>query len=212
MAKIYLVRHAESIANTQGIYQGITYDTGLSIHGKEQATALADRFREIAIDTIVASPLRRTHETALYVSVAKRLSVCLEPSLKETNHGTWEGKSKQEIAERWPKLYRKWQRFPSRVAFPDGERFIDTQQRVLEWWSAFCKNCSGDTLVVSHDNIIRIIVGSVLNMKLNKIWRFHLQPTAVTKVEIAGGVAHIHSLNDMRHIAAMQVDLAVHAL
>ncbi|MEK9143344.1 MAG: histidine phosphatase family protein, partial [Patescibacteria group bacterium] len=33
MAKIYLIRHAESIANAQGIYQGQTYDTELSVRG-----------------------------------------------------------------------------------------------------------------------------------------------------------------------------------
>lgn len=212
MAKIYLVRHAESIANTQSIYQGVTYDTKLSQKGIAQATALADCFRDISIDCVVASPLKRTYETAIVVAQRKGIAVQKEPAIMETNHGKWEGKSKQEIIKDWPKLYRKWQRFPSRVTFPAGERFVETQQRVLSWWHRLCIADPADTLVVSHDNILRIIIANILNMKLNKIWKFHLQPTAVTKVEIVSDRATLQVLNDTRHIAVLQVDLAAHAL
>ncbi|MBI3576725.1 histidine phosphatase family protein [Candidatus Gottesmanbacteria bacterium] len=213
MAKIYLVRHAESIANTQGIYQGITYDTGLSQRGKTQAKALAARFCNVAIDSITSSSLKRTYDTAACVAAVKGIPhVHIEESIKETNHGEWEGKSKNEIMKRWPKLYRKWEKFPSRVSFPSGERFVDTQRRVLLWWRTFCTSDSGNTLIVTHDNIVRIIVGSVLHMKLNKIWSFHLQPTAVTEIEIVSGEPHIRTLNDAHHIGTSQVNLAAHAL
>lgn len=212
MAKIYLVRHAESIANTQGIYQGITYDTELSARGKMQAVALAGRFRDIAINDIITSPLKRTYETALCVAEAKGIAVCTEMLIRETNHGDWEGKPKQEIDRRWPKLYKKWQRFPSRVTFPEGEQFIETQERVLRWWHEICQNDPHDTLVVSHDNIIRILIAHVFNMKLNKIWKFHLQSTGVTEVDVVTGKATIVLLNDTRHIGRLEADLATHAL
>ena len=44
MAKIYLIRHGESIANTLSIYQGQTYDTDLSPLGNRQVYALHDYF------------------------------------------------------------------------------------------------------------------------------------------------------------------------
>ncbi len=212
MTKIYFVRHAESLANAQSIYQGQSYDTDLSARGKSQAQALAQCFERISFSRVIASPLKRTMQTATIVALNKHLSVQIEPQIIETNHGDWEGKHKDVIKKTWPWIYRKWTRFPSATKFPQGEHFLETQKRVLEWWQLFCQNISSDTLVVSHDNIIRIIVARVLNRKLNKIWKFHLQPTAITEVSVAKDKITLVSLGDSKHLGGLDVDLSMHAL
>ncbi|KKU81699.1 MAG: Phosphoglycerate mutase [Microgenomates group bacterium GW2011_GWA2_47_8] len=212
MAKIYLVRHAQSIANEEGIYQGITYDTDLSPMGKKQAQLLAKCFDAIHITKIISSPLRRTMQTANFVAKSKKLPILEEKSIIETNHGAWEGKHKDVIKKTWPWIYRKWSRFPSSTKFPQGEHFLETQKRVLAWWQLFCQNISSDTLVVSHDNIIRIIVARILNRKLNKIWKFHLQPTAITEVGVTKDNITLVSLGDSKHLGGLDVDLSMHAL
>ena len=131
MRKILLVRHGESVANTEGNYQGITYDTPLSPLGEKQALALAHRLQKIEIDQILASPLTRTRQTAQKVAHIKKMNVELVTDIIETNHGLWESKHKDAIAKRWPEIYKKWQKFPSAVKFPEGDHFLDTQQRVL---------------------------------------------------------------------------------
>ncbi len=212
MAKIYLVRHAESLANAQGIYQGQTYDTELSVRGKSQAQALAQCFEYIPLSRVIASPLRRTMKTAMIVALKKHLPVQIEPQIIETNHGDWEGKHKEIIIKTWPWIYRKWTRFPSSTKFPQGEHFLETQKRVLDWWRLFCQNISADALVVSHDNIIRIIVARILNRKLNKIWKFHLQPTAITGVSVIKDNITLVSLGESKHLGGLNVDLSMHAL
>ncbi|MEK7165945.1 MAG: histidine phosphatase family protein [Patescibacteria group bacterium] len=212
MSKIYLVRHAESIANTQGIYQGVTYDTDLSALGKKQAEALAKIFQNIKIDTILASPLKRTYDTAQSVGKLKKTQVLQETAIIETNHGEWEGKHKHMIRKTWPKLYKKWQKFPSSVHFPGGEDFLDTQKRVLKWWQELCQNHVTDMLVVSHVNIIQIIIANILNTKLNRIWKFPMQPTAVSHIEVSYGLAKLLKLNDASHLGNLQVNLTDHAL
>src|SRR3989344_6806492 len=121
MVKIYLVRHGESVANTQSIYQGQTYDTVLSPLGKKQVLALARRVGEIKIAKIVASPLKRTLKTAEAVQKVLNVALFTDKRIIETSHGEWEGKHKDIIVETWPDLYKKWLRFPSSVRFPDGE-------------------------------------------------------------------------------------------
>lgn len=212
MAKIYLVRHAESFANVQGIYQGQSYDTELSVRGNKQAQALAQRFECTSLSHIIASPLKRTMQTATIVALNKHLAVQVGPQLIETNHGEWEGKHKDVIKKAWPWIYKKWTRFPSSTKFPRGEHFLDTQKRVLGWWQLFYQNVSADTLVVSHDNIIRIIVARILNRKLNKIWKFHLQPTAITEVSVTKDKITLVSLGDSKHLEGLEVDLSMHAL
>ena len=211
MATIYLVRHAESIANTQGTYQGITYDTDLSEAGKQQAEALARLFDSVEIGQIIASPLKRTMQTAAFVARAKDMEVFAERQIIETNHGQWEGKHKDEIRRTWPRLYRKWQRFPSSTKFPDGEHFLETQKRVVIWWREFSQT-EKDSLVVSHDNIIRVIVAKILNMKLNRIWKFHLQPTAITQINSTNGTSALVRLGDGKHLEDLSVNLSMHAL
>lgn len=212
MAKIYLIRHAESLANAQGIYQGQTYNTELSERGKSQAQALAKFFQSIPILQIIASPLKRTMQTAVSVALVKQLSVQTESQIIETNHGDWEGKHKDVIKKTWPWIYKKWTRFPSTTQFPQGEHFLETQKRVLHWWQQFCQAVNADTLVVSHDNIIRIIVARILNRKLNKIWKFHLQPTAITEISVIHDKITLVSLGDSKHLGGLNIDLSMHAL
>ena len=134
MAKIYLVQHAESIANTKGIYQGQTYNTGLSLLGKKQAKSLALKFAKIPIAKIITSPLLRTRETALVVSKLNGAGIFLEEAIIETNHGKWEGEKKAAIVRTWRKIYKNWLDNPPGVKFPGGEAFLYTQKRVLDWW------------------------------------------------------------------------------
>ncbi len=202
---IYLARHGESIANTQGIYQGQTYDTRLSVLGAKQATALAHRFSGAGLQ-IIASPLLRARLTALAVGLPM-----LEPRIVETNHGAWEGKHKNEIELTWPYTYAQWLGNPKDVIFPDGEAFVGTQTRVLEWWAEIVDD-SRDLLVVSHDNILRIIIAHVLRMDLNDIWQFHLQPAAISVVEVVNHKPKIICLNDVTHLQGLETDLSTHAL
>ncbi len=211
MAKIYLVRHGESVANTKGIYQGQTYNTPLSAMGKKQAVALANHFEKINIDRVLASPLKRTKQTALGVAMFKGISLIEEYKIIETNHGEWEGLEKKVIEERWPNIYQLWLKRPADTEFPGGETFRETEERTIHWWNNLVIE-NKDTLVVTHDNIIRIIVAKILGFPLNNIWQFQLHPAAVTTVEINGNDQKILNLNDKGHLTNLIADLDKHAL
>ncbi len=210
MAKIYLVRHGESVANTQGKYQGVSYDTPLSVLGLKQAAKLAKRMKTVQLARIISSPLMRARETAELVSAVKNIPVYLDKNIIETNHGVWEGMHKNEVAKLWPHVYKKWQKFPSQVKFPLGEYFLDTQKRVIDWWERLDK--TEDILIVTHDNIIRILVAKILNRKLNRLWKYHLQPTAITTIEVTSATVNLCKLNDATHLSNLQVNLELHAL
>ena len=206
MAKIFLIRHAESVANTAGIYQGQSYDTGLSPLGLLQSKALARRFTGENLDMVYASPLKRSLQTASLITSHYHP----EPNLIETNHGQWEGKSKAQIQATWPDLYQKWQTHPSLVTFPGGEAFADTAARTINWFDKQTQK-SGSFAAVTHSNIIQIILCSLLNLKLDQMWRLAMQPTAVTLIE-THSPAKIICLNDISHLKDLQSDLSRHAL
>ncbi len=198
---IYLVRHSESIANTLGIYQGQTYDTDLSPLGVRQAQALSKKLANIRFDAIYCSGLKRTRQTAQVLG--KPIN---EPALLETNHGRWEGLPKHKVEKRWPKLYAQWFDDPTHIIFPNGESFQHTQKRVLAWWRRL--NPQDNLAIITHDNILRIIIADILSLPLSSLWQFHLHPVAITIVDNNRLVC----LNDTNHLIGLETNLTHHAL
>lgn len=103
-----LVRHAESEWNrafgTYRIDAGIT-DPGLTPTGVGQARELADRLLGSGIGRIVASPYRRTLQTAAIVAEALEVPVEVEPLVRERcAFSCDQGSAPQELARDWPDL------------------------------------------------------------------------------------------------------------
>lgn len=205
MARIFLVRHAESLANTQGIFQGQTHDTDLSPLGVRQAAALGRRFAQSRFDAILASPLQRTRQTAAALGQAVD-----EPSLTETNHGLWETRSKIFVQSRWPDLYAQWLTHPGTVEFPKGEPFSATRDRVVAWFDRL--SATDQTVVaVTHSNVIMALLTHMLGQPLDAMWQYAMQPTAVTLIE-SHSPARVVYINDTSHLNGLESDLSTHAI
>lgn len=205
MARIYLIRHAESVANARGIFQGRTYDTDLSPLGLLQTQALKNRFISEKFDAIYASPLKRTLQTAKPLN-----HITIEPSLIETNHGQWEGLSKAEIKAKWPKVYDKWLTHPGQVVFPDGEHFSQTVERISRWFDKVSQT-TGTYVAVTHSNVIMVLITKIMGLNVNDMWQFAMQPTAVTLIE-SQSPAKIIYLNDTSHLKGLESDLTTQAI
>lgn len=211
MTRIYLIRHAESIANAKGIYQGQSYDSDLSPLGIKQAEALRQRFSNIPLDAIYSSPLRRTMQTARAIHAHHpNLRIETIRDLMETNHGEWEGKSKQEIEQHWPELYHLWQTTPSIVQFPGGEHFQETARRVISWFKS-AMTTDMTMAVVTHVNVIQILIAHIHGLPLDELRKFSVGSTAVTQVE-SHSPARIIFINDTTHVIDLASDLSKQAL
>ena len=214
MAKIYVIRHAESIANREGIYQGQSYDTDLSSLGEDQAFALAERFSGLDISEVIASPLGRTMQTAEAIAMETGSDVIPDDRIIETNHGEWEGKNKKWIEENYPDVYKTWQTLPSKAVFPGGEVFDETVARVKQFMDEYM--WSGNSVVVTHDNIIRIMVSLAKGSPVDDMWKVTIEPAAINTFEVKEGFYGVFyrvvKLNDTTHLKELKADLALHAL
>ena len=214
ISNIVVVRHAESVANTKGVYQGQTHDTDLSELGQRQAKALAKRISELGIGKIICSPLKRTYQTALEVSRICDCGIEVNELIIETNHGEWEGKDKEWITQNYPEVLQTWYRTPSGAVFPNGESFLDTFERVTQFLET--NQLEDRTMVVTHDNIVRIMVTLANGWTLNDIWTHDIEPAALNFFEVntnAGKTKlNILKLNDNMHLEGLFSDLTVHAL
>ena len=88
--KLYITRHGQASRNAENRILGRTDDI-LSEIGKAQAAELAERMKDIEIDMIFSSPLRRAKDTALAVAGAKGMEIIVDDRLIETDFGDFEG-------------------------------------------------------------------------------------------------------------------------
>ncbi|WP_312165080.1 histidine phosphatase family protein [Phenylobacterium sp.] len=147
---IYLLRHGQTDYNRDGRLQGQT-DSQLTSLGMAQvramAAVLAEQIDDLSGWRILASPLRRTRQSAAIVSQALRLPVEIEPALIEVGCGSWENRMYADLRIEQPAAFagRDWV-FNS----PDGERFEDVDGRVRPWLATLPPEPERKVIAVSH--------------------------------------------------------------
>ncbi len=95
MKKLFFIRHGQSEMNVKKLYAGLT-DTPLTEEGRQQAKKAGQNAKDLEIDLIIASPLRRAHETAKIIAREigyPEKDIQLLDDLKERDYGAWEGTS-----------------------------------------------------------------------------------------------------------------------
>ena len=128
----------------------------------------------------MASPVRRTRETAVILAGILGLEVEEEPGLAEMEFGSWDGLSFTEVQETWPDELSAW--LGDLDAAPHGgESFRTVEKRVLEGRDRLLATYAGRTVVaVSHVTPIKTLVAHALGAPLDAIYKMELAPASVT--------------------------------
>src|SRR5262245_54561599 len=118
--RLFALRHGETVWTRERRFSG-SRDLPLTPQGERQAHALAEALAGERVAAIYASPLERTRGTAEIIARAQRLSVIVEPGLREMAFGDWEGLTRDEVEARWPELFDLWRATPERAVPARGE-------------------------------------------------------------------------------------------
>jgi broad specificity phosphatase PhoE len=167
--KLILVRHGETEGESSIRYHGRT-DVALSELGRGQMRAardeLVERFGRLQFDHVFTSPLVRASEGArLIAGESARLAIVEE--FAEVHFGIFEGLTADEIRERYPQDYARWNadRLSPAYTYPGGESRSEFAERVargvkrmIEIWRP-AAGVASNALVVAHRGVIRTIVG-----------------------------------------------------
>lgn len=210
MAHVYVARHGETTWNLAGRYQG-RRESALSGLGVRQGIALAGAFAaQRTLERIVASPLLRCFATAKFVGDALDLEVETDVRLIEIAHGTWEGRLRDEIAADDPERYRAWREDPAHVGFEGGETLADVQTRWRDFTSTF--EASRETLVVTHDAVVRVALLSETGGTLDDFWKMPVENAAYAVFDVAGTRWNLVDACRNAHLASLRADIAGQAL
>lgn len=143
-------------------------------------------------DLIVTSPLIRCAAFATDLGAKIERPVMTEARLREISFGDWEGRSAGEIFAKSPEAISKFWCDPVNHAPPGGEALESFAQRINQAWQALITTHPGKhILLVSHGGVIRMIIGQLLGMPLNNLFRLEVPMAAISQIRIEDGLPRL---------------------
>jgi broad specificity phosphatase PhoE/ribonuclease HI len=196
----HLLRHGQTEHTPERRYSGRN-DLPLSLTGRAEAEAAAHRVAGLGIEVIVASPLRRTRETAEIVGGVLGLPVELDDDLVELDFGDLEGLTGAEALEKHPLAVRRFMTDLT-VAAPGGESIADVSTRVARARRRILDRCAGrSVLLVSHVTPIKLMLAAGLGAGDDVVHRVYLQAASLCTVAWSSdGRTSVRLVNDTAHL------------
>jgi broad specificity phosphatase PhoE len=163
--RLILVRHGETEGESSIRYHGRT-DVALSELGRAQMRlarhAIETRHGAKTYGQVFSSPLIRASEGARIVSGDSSPPITID-DFAEVHFGLFEGLTADEIRERYPDEFARWNadRLAPTYTYPEGESRADFTNRVergLERMLTYWTPRDRDALLVAHRGVIRAIV------------------------------------------------------
>lgn len=182
--ELLIIRHAKSIANDTGMFGGIT-DYDLSQEGIKQSDTLALKLKDIDVDKIYSSPLKRAINTIKPTATMKNLEINVVDDLREINVGSWENISRDILR----KMYPEENRYIDETEFYTGmigqEETLDVSNRMYNAILKIAKDNIGKKVIItSHIVAIRAFLCKIMNIPFEETKEKigNLENTSITKI------------------------------
>lgn len=182
---LVLVRHGVTPHTADKRFSGglASGNPGLTDEGRAQVGATADWLKPITddVDALVASPVRRTVESAQIIGEVLGLEMAVEPGFAEMEFGAWDGLTFSEVAEQHRDDLDAWLGSLDHAPGQTGESFRSVEERVLAARDRMLTSYAGKTVVVvSHVTPIKTLVAHALGAPLEAVYRMELTPASVS--------------------------------
>ena len=169
--RLFLIRHGETTASSEFRYVG-HMDVDITENGIEQMNKLKHRFKYEEINALFSSDLIRTKKGAKIISSCHKIDPVAYKEFREINLGIWEGLTRDEIMERFPREHRQRLDDLPNYRIQGGESFKDLQKRVMKKLLEIIKEFKGNNIVlVAHGGVNRVILFDALNLDLQLLPR-----------------------------------------
>ncbi len=187
-ARLFLVRHGETEGESSIRYHGRN-DVALSNLGRAQMNAARKHLASLrdasSFARVFSSPLVRASEGARIIA-DKSAPLDIIDEFAEVHFGLFEGLTADEISERFPDEFARWNidRLAPAYTYPEGEsrtafaeRVERGIERMLALWAPHESREARNALVVAHRGVIRGIVrkltGAQPSVELGSIHILH---------------------------------------
>ncbi|HHD92124.1 MAG TPA: histidine phosphatase family protein [Candidatus Portnoybacteria bacterium] len=184
MTTIYIIRHGKTDFNEQSRYLG-SIDIPLNSTGKEQAIKVRNYFNDLRdrdIDIIISSPLKRAIETAKIIK-PDNLKIVPDPAFMERNIGVYEGLTKDEAKEKYPRLFTKNITRIFNEAPTGGETILEVQDRVFAGLNKIKEIYQEKNILIITHAFVAKVINKYFNPQISEqdFFNFVLQNAEIKK-------------------------------
>ena len=195
--EVCFVRHAQSVSNAAGIWQGHG-DSPLSETGRGQVADLRTALRGQAFDLAISSDLSRAADTAKALGVEVRH----DHRWRAIDVGEWEGLSMEQVIERFPDQIAAL-RERRTFEIGGGESWPEVFARADGALSRLREELDGGgrAIVFTHGGIIAAILAGLLGVRDAFPWPLgRMRNTGRTTVRFTEEQVELLAHNDDRHL------------
>lgn len=173
--QLYLVRHTQP-AIASGICYGQS-DLNVADSFPDEMESVRLKLANIVPAISFSSPLQRCTKLAEQLQLTELKT---DDRLMELNFGDWE-------MEAWDAIPRHqidtWSKTYINTPPPNGESFLDLQQRVIEFINQLQNHHQEkNILIITHAGVIRALLAHVLNLALNDVFKLQIDYGSVTQL------------------------------
>ena len=167
LLQVVLWRHGQTDWNVENRFQGHS-DIPLNKVGEYQVTQAAEVLAGLNPNRIISSDLIRAQSTAAALAKLTNLKVEINPGLRETNGGLWEGRTGSENRATHGELFASWYEGGDEPAGVTGERRSDVAKRAVSVIEKETANFTGTIVFVTHGGTVRSVLGSILKLPIEQ--------------------------------------------
>jgi broad specificity phosphatase PhoE len=165
--RIVLWRHGQTDWNLVNRFQGHS-DIPLNQTGIEQARRAAPLLFGLRPSKIISSDLIRAKQTAEELANLSKLPIHIDPGLRETNGGKWEGRTGAENRADDYEKFVNWLDGNDEPAGDFGERRSEIALRAVTAIEKALDQVTETLVVVTHGGTARIIIGKMLGLPMTQ--------------------------------------------
>ena len=180
--RIIVVRHGQTEENAKRILMGHTPGK-LSNLGIRQAKRLALKLKNMKIDLIISSDLKRVSDTTAEITRYHKVPVIYSSELREQSYGVFSGRSLKELLDA---------EAASGVEAIDfrpegGESFADVERRILKFMKKLSKRYKNKTVLISaHAGVAQSLMSIYIGRPLGEMLKTNPKNTGFLILELDG--------------------------
>ncbi len=201
---VYLIRHGATEHNLAQPprLQGRRLNAPLSDPGRWQAERTAALLASALLQSVYTSPLLRARQTAEMIALPRALPVIVHEGLIEVDVGRWEGLSWDAIHQIDPQRSALFETDPGRYGYPEGENFLQVQQRTIATFSQIVQEHLGHTIaVVAHNVVNRCYLTHVLGIPVSQYRLITQDNCGVSLLRFKEAKPKLITMNAVFHLA-----------
>ena len=195
--RLYIIRHAETEYNKLGLIQGSEVDSELNEVGRKQSELFYNFYKELNIEKIYVSGLKRTLQT-----VKKFIDNGIPyEKINDFNEISWGvNQSKNDDLEEYKSLTDSWKNGELDNKFNSGESPNEVVTRLIRGIDKIVKENYASVLICIHGRALRVLLSKIIDNDLTKMDKYLHSNTGMYVLEYNEEVFTIIDKNLRKHL------------